>query len=687
MGEQNVILPRNQKDIQDFVKRLLQDTHAMEQMLHQELFETDNIRIGAEQEFNLVDQHFKPASLNLEVIDKLKNDLFTTELARFNMECNVEPLEFKGTCLSDMENQINTLLDQVRKVAHEFDTDIILTGILPTIRKSDVEIEHITPIPRYHALMEAILKLRGESAMTLSIKGIDELITKHKSPMVEASNTGFQVHLQVTPDDFAQKYNIAQAIAGPAMAAATNSPILFGKRLWKETRIALFQQSIDTRDMRDHLRDRSPRVMFGHDWVKKSILEIYREDIMRFRTLLTGTNLPNSVEELAKGRLPALKALIIHNSTVYRWNRPCFGVNDKAAHLRIENRVLPAGPTVADEMANAALWLGLLNGLGDVYPDITKVMDFSDAKANFVKVCRNGLDVTFAWVNKKKYPATELLKKELIPIAKEGLRKNNVAKADIDHYFDILEGRLKTGRTGAQWMLDSYGKLLKETTKDEALLALTASTIKNQSETNPKPVHTWNLASVESLAGTEFSTLTVENVMTTDVFTVQKLDILDLATEMMNNQGIRYIPVEDKAGNLVGLLTSRMLLAYYGKTHSRIKDETPLVQDIMLENPITIEPTAPITEALEIMQEKQIGSLPVVQNNELVGIIVEQAFLKITGRLIRRLSEGQELKVQDSLKKSVKSKRKVQKVIKKVEKAKVSKAAKSRKTTKKRKKS
>jgi len=635
MGEQNVILPKSQKDVQNFMKRLLKDTQALEKMLIEKLFETDITRIGAEQEFNLVDKHYKPACLNLEILEKLNDPIFTTELARFNMECNVDPLEFKGKCLSEMENQIKGLLDKVRGVAREFDTDIILTGILPTIRKSDVEMDNITPIPRYKALMQAILKLRGESSMTLQINGIDELMAKHNSPMVEACNTGFQVHLQVDPDDFTKKYNMAQAIAAPAMAAATNSPLLFGKRLWKETRIALFQQSVDTRVSKSHLRDLSPRVMFGNDWVKKSILDIYREDIMRFRILLSSTNAQDSIKALSKGVMPDLNALQVHNSTIYRWNRPCYGVVNNVAHIRIENRVLAAGPTVQDEMANAALWLGLLNGMEDHYPDITKVLDFADAKSNFGKVCQNGLDVAFSWVNNKKYNAKELLLKELIPIAKEGLKKNKIDSKDINRYMEILEDRLESGQTGSQWMLDSYAKLIKETSKDEALLAITASTIKHQQ--TDEPAHKWELASVDDLQGSEFSSLKVEEFMTTDLFTVHANDIIDLAVEMMNSQRVRYIPVEDEDGCLVGLLTSSLLLRHYGKRAIWKSDKNILVKDVMIKKPFNISPSDSISKALEIMQTNDVGSLPVIQDQELVGIIMEQDFLKITGRLIRRL--------------------------------------------------
>jgi len=636
MGVQNVVLPKTKKDEQEFVKYLLRDTQALEKMLMEQLFETDTIRIGAEQEFNLIDDHYKPSCTNLEVLEKLKNPLFTTELARFNMECNIDPVEFKGKCLSKVEKQIIQLLGKARKVAQGFGDDIILTGILPTIRKSDVNLDNITPVPRYDALMNAILKMRNEGSMSLNIEGVDEMRTKHSSPMVESSNTGFQVHLQVKPDEFAARYNIAQAICGPALAMAVNSPLLFGKRLWHETRIALFQQAVDTRTAHIHLRDRSPRVMFGNKWVTKSILEIYKEDIMRFRVLLSATDYEDSLKTVIDGGIPSLFALLVHNSTVYRWNRPCYGVAGGVAHLRIENRVLPAGPTVVDEMANAALWLGLLNGMGDHYPDITQRMEFDDAKDNFFKACRQGMDTSFTWVDERKISAKELMLKELIPIAKEGLLKNKVDKDDVNRYFEILEERASTGKTGASWMLNSYNKIAKKHSKDEAILAVTACTLQHQK--TEMPAHTWPLASVENLEGSEYTTLTVESFMTTDLLTVFKDDILDLAAEMMNTQRLRYIPVEDEDGCLVGLLTSSLLMRHYNRNYFWDSKDTPLVKDVMISNPLTITGSEPIRAALELMQENNIGSLPVVEGDDrtLMGIIMEQDFLKITGRLLKQ---------------------------------------------------
>jgi len=397
MGEERVRLPNSREESQDFLKALLRDVRAMEKMLTEDWFEEQTIRIGAEQELCLIDRNGKPMPVALELLRILDDSDFTTELARFNLETNLDPLPFEGSCLSALEQNILTKLDIARQKIRTIDGQIALAGVLPTVRKSDLDVSNITPLPRYHALCDAINKLRGDT-YDLRIQGTDELLMQFDTPLLEACNTGFQVHLQVAPSEFVNKYNIAQAIAGPVLAGAVNSPLLFGKRLWSETRIALFHQSVDTRKVQDHLRESSPRVTFGNQWLKESILEIYREDIARYRVILSA-NVKEDVEALMEqGIAPQLMALQVHNGTVYRWNRPCYGINGGKPHLRIENRVFPSGPTVTDEIANAAFWLGLLNGLGNHYADITEHLDFEDARMNFFAASKMGLDTTFTLV-------------------------------------------------------------------------------------------------------------------------------------------------------------------------------------------------------------------------------------------------------------------------------------------------
>ncbi len=634
MGVETVKLAESKEQVQEFIKYLLKDIRAMERMLEGDLFETDTVRIGAEQELCLVDKYAKPAPISMELLEVLNDKDFTKELAKFNLETNLEPLVFKGTCLSQMESNILKQLEKAREAIRQFDGDIVLAGVLPTIRKSDLDIENLTPLPRYHALCQAINKLRGDE-YDLRIQGMDELLMRFDSPLLEACNTGFQVHLQVAPGEFVNKYNIAQAITGPVLASAVNSPILFGKRLWAETRVALFHQSVDTRQVGDHLRDSSPRVTFGNEWLKNSILDIYKEDIARYRVMLS-SNVNEDVDEiLDRGEIPKLMALQVHNGTVYRWNRPCYGVSNGKPHLRIENRIFPSGPTVTDEIANASFWLGLLNGMGDHYPDISLELDFDDARMNFIAASKLGLDTKFKWINDKRYSAVELITQELLPIAGEGLEIAGVNKGDITSYLDIIKERTESAQTGSYWMVKSYNSLTKkDVTREQALTAITNAMIKNQRK--GEPVHKWSLAKTDDLELWQPSSLLVEEFMTTDLFTVQKDDIIELVANLFEWRRIRYVPVEDNSKHLVGLITMRMIFREFNNIVHNNGSSSKSVGEIMIKNPITIHPEASILEATDIMDSQSIGCLPVVKNNRLVGIITEQNYMTITARLLRR---------------------------------------------------
>jgi CBS domain-containing protein/gamma-glutamylcysteine synthetase len=635
MGEQKVSLVDNQKQMQRFVKSLLNDVSALEHMLHNDWFESDVTRIGAEQEMVMVDKTtFKPSLVAMEALDKMQHYPWVeTELAKFNLETNLEPRVFEKDCFSLLEQENTEKLNKIQEVLDGMNTSIVLTGILPTLRKYHLEMENLTPKKRYFALMEALNKQLIGQSYELRIIGIDELLVKHSSPLLEASNTSFQVHLQVAPNDFVKMYNIAQALAGPMMAISANSPVVFGKRLWHETRIALFQQSLDTRTSHDHMRERSPRVSFGRDWVHHSIMEIYKEDIARFRVLLSSDVEEDSLAMIREGQVPKLRALQVHNSTVYRWNRPCYGISENGKpHLRIENRILPSGPTVLDEVANACFWLGCMIGMADEVDDIREKMSFVDARDNFGKAAKFGIDSKFTWFYDQKISAEDLIL-QLLPIARKGLRKQNVDENDIERYLSVIQGRAEKHMTGARWMLRAFTKLHENSNTDEALSVLTATMIQNQQSN--KPVHEWEMPSIDDLKMYRPSHLKVSEFMLTDLYTVQKDDIVDLVAELMDWNMIRYTPVEDTKGKLVGLVTARLLLRHYIKNRHNPK-KTVLVSDIMIQKPITVTQETNIVDAMKLMRENKIGCLPVVNGEELVGLIAETDFLKITARLIER---------------------------------------------------
>jgi len=636
MGIQTVKLAKTQRQIQLFEKHLLQDVRAMERMLNEGWFDDKETRIGAEQELCIIDKNYRPASMCMEILEKANNPNFTTEFAKFNAEINLTPRPFRKSCLRDMEEEIKASLAEFANVASELDVEPLLIGILPTMRKFDISIENLTPLDRYYALCKAINKLRGD-VYELRVRGIDELIMKHDSPLLEACNTGFQVHLQVHSKEFVHMYNIAQAITAPVMAAAVSAPILFGKRLWKETRIALFQQSVDTRTTSDHLREFSPRVTFGNKWLDKSILEIYKEDIVRYRILLSTELTEDVMDKIDSGEVPELKALSVHNSTIYRWNRPCYGITNGKAHLRIENRILPSGPSVIDEMANAAFWLGLMNGYRHEIKDVTKLMEFDSARTNFANAAQHGLDTKFTWFNGKKVSASKLILNDLLPLAEKGLKYANVDTKDIDKYLGVIHDRVESGITGSQWMLNAYAKLRKETTNEDVLTILTASTLKNQKKNIP--VHKWKMPKLDDGLKLDHHSLLVEEFMDRDLFTVQPDDIVALVAEIMDWQEVRYVAVENDKGDLVGLTTSRMLLRHFNGVH-RYDEEPVPVKSIMTRKPITIAPEATIKEAMDKLQKHNIGCLPVIKSKRLIGIITANSFLNITKRLLSGSKKG-----------------------------------------------
>ena len=601
---------------------MLLDARALEKMLDDGCFEQGVTRIGAEQELFLVDSNHCPAPVSLKVLEQIDDPHFTTELASFNLEINLDPLEIGADTLTRLERQMNELLEKAHRAAAEVGVEVLMTGILPTLEKADIAIENMAPIPRYFALAEAMYRLRGRD-FEFHIKGPDELTLKHDSVMAEACNTSFQLHFQVEPASFARLYNIAQALAGPTLASASNSPLFLGKRLWRETRIALFQQAVDTR-RGSHRRLQQPRVSFGERWLDESVLEILREDIARFRLLVSTEVDQDPFAVLARGETPTLKALCLHNGTIYRWNRPCYGISNGLPHLRIENRILPAGPTVIDEVANAALWFGALKALDDELGDIRDHLAFDVVKENFLVAARLGPRAQLQWLGDASLPASKLVADELVPRARAGLKA--LGFEDGDRYLDVIEERMLSRRTGCQWLLDSLGDMREASTMTERLACLAEATIANQKE--GKPVHTWSRARLRESDDWQKHYATVASLMTTDLFTVNENDVIDLAASLMDWRHIRHVPVEDNTHRLVGLVTHRQLLRVLAEHYGEPKRPIP-VREVMLRDVVTVEPDTSSLEAVSLMRERQVACLPVVENGRLVGVVSERDFMKI----------------------------------------------------------
>ncbi|HMS41967.1 MAG TPA: CBS domain-containing protein [Pyrinomonadaceae bacterium] len=629
MGEKKVSTTADESRLRQFTKAVLNDLQTMEKMLADGLMEENALRIGAEQEMFLVDSAMHPAPIVLEILENAKDKRLTTEIGRFNIEANLTPLEFSGDCLSKLENELNELVRIVKNSARELNADAVLCGILPTIQLSDLVESNLTPNPRYLELNRILTHLHGNERL-IHIKGLDELRLHLKDTFTEFSNTSFQVHLQVPIKDFAKYYNWAQAITAPVLASAVNSPVLLGHRLWHETRLALFQHAVDERSPVHQERNRPARVSFGRDWVRNSILETFHEDVARFRIILTRDLEENSLESLKQGKIPSLKAWQMHNGTIWRWNRACYGVMNNKPSLRIEARFLPSGPTVADEMANAAFFLGLMIALPEEFGDVTEKMSFDDAKTNFFSAARFGLKSQINWFGGETWRGQRLILEELLPRARHGLRSVGIEAKDIERYLGILEERVSQEKTGASWILDSLAAMDKRAKPNVRMRSLTAAMLANQ-ETG-KLLHEWGLAEIPEQSDWIDNYKTVEQFMVTDLFTVRPEDIIDLAANLMHWKHVRHVPVEDHEGKLVGIVSHRDLLELFALGKTGGKSEI-VVRDVMKKKLITVAPETPTLEALFLMREKNIGCLPIVKNDKLVGLITAYDFLTVSTRL------------------------------------------------------
>lgn len=617
--------------IRAFTKSILRDLRALERMLKEGRIEKDIRRFGAEQEVFLTGRGWRPAPLALQLLERVGGDPFTTELALFNMEVNLPPYRLEGRNFSRLEEELNRLLAQLREAARQENGEIVLTGTLPTLSKSDLSLDQITPKARYFTLNEALNSMRG-GEYQLRIEGSDELILQHDSVMLESCNTSCQIHLQVGAEEFAQVYNSAQLITAPVLAAAVNSPLLFGRRLWAETRIALFQQSLDTRSATPYVRDLAPRVRFGDQWLKGSVTGLFEEDLARFRVLMSGKVEEDPFEALDQDRTPRLQALQLYNSTVYRWNRPCYGISEGKPHLRIECRALPSGPTVIDEVANAVLWIGLTLGALERFGDPADRMDFSDVKSNFLAAARHGLHAGLRWIDGRTMGAAPLILEILLPLAEEGLELAGVDSGDADRYLGVIRDRVTSGQTGSEWSLRSLTSMAGTGTLSERLAAITAATARRQEEGTP--VHEWALARLEEAGGWTHTYLRVEQYMTTDPVTVNEDELVDLVAFMMDREKIRHIPVEDRDHRLVGVVSYRALLRFMADASERGLDGAPPVKEIMEKNPVTVAPDTLTLEAIDLMRDREVACLPVTREGKLVGLITERHFMPIAYELM-----------------------------------------------------
>lgn len=459
---------------------------VFEQMLAESRFDTDDPMVGMEVEFNLVDAHGDPALRNSEVLEAIDDPAFQTELGQFNVEINTDPVHLHADGLTRLESETRTRLNEAERRSAAVGAHLVMIGILPTLAPGHLERATMSPNPRYRLLSEQILAARGED-IVVDIAGVERLTTSSDSIVAEAACTSTQFHVQTSPAEFAAYWNASQAIAGIQLALGANSPYALGRQLWAETRIPLFEQATDTRSEELKAQGVRPRVWFGERWIT-SVFDLAEENVRWFPALLPIVDDEDPAEVLALGGTPQLGELRLHNGTIYRWNRPVYDISDGVPHLRVENRVLGAGPTVVDTIANAAFYFGLVRSLATTERPVWSQMSFSAAEENFHVAARDGIGARVYWPGVGQVSATELVLRRLLPLADAGLEAWGVPAQQRDHYLGIIEQRCVLQANGASWFVDQV-RGHDGVGRPDALRTALLEYVRRM-HTN-EPVHTW----------------------------------------------------------------------------------------------------------------------------------------------------------------------------------------------------
>lgn len=461
---------------------------VLARMLTESRFDFERPMTGLEIELNLVDGNCEPAMRNAEVLAAIADPSFQTELGRFNIEINVAPRRLAEGGFAPFEQAVRDALNTADARARQVDTYLVMIGILPTLMPEHVTLDSVSENPRYSLLDQQIFAFRGED-LEIVIEGVERLQMISDTIMPEAACTSTQVHLQVSPDEFASYWNAAQAIAGIQVAVGANSPYLFGHELVAESRIPLFEQSTETRSEELKAQGVRPRVWFGERWIT-SIFDLFEENSRYFPALLPITSEEDPIAVLDAGGVPRLDELRLHNGTVYRWNRPVYDISGDSPHLRVENRVLPAGPTVVDTMANAAFFSGLVRSLASDDRPIWSQMSFQAAHENFTAGIRGGINAEVYWPRVGQVKVTELVVRKLLPMAAEGLRHWDVEESEIGRLLDIIERRCLRAANGATWQTAEVARReAAGADRREALCGMLAAYL-DRMHSN-EPVHLW----------------------------------------------------------------------------------------------------------------------------------------------------------------------------------------------------
>jgi hypothetical protein len=476
MGQEITTTHFSQQDFEDFQHRLEAETLLLREWFDTGRLSEDHPVAGFEIEAWLLDDDYHPMPSNQAFLQAFDNELASPELAQFNIELNTHPHPLHHKVLSDLHQELITTCRQAGSCARQIGSRVLITGILPTLRASDLTLENMSNMRRYRALNEQVLNSRKGAPLHLEITGPEHLSEDHDNVMLEAATTSFQIHIQVPPKVAHHYYNASIIASAPMVAACANSPYLFNKELWDETRIPLFEQSVEVGGYDGAAHGPLRRVSFGSDYARQSIIEAFEENLEHFPALL-----PILFDE-SETVLPHLR---LHNGTIWRWNRPLIGFDDTGVpHIRIEHRVVPAGPSITDSIANAAFYYGLAQGL--MKSGLDRRMPFSEAKDNFYKAARNGLRAKVMWPGSEGHiPIRKLLLEELLPLAHRGLDELGIDEADSAHYLGIIRERVESGQTGSEWQRRFCAVHGRDMPK------LTAAILHFQH--TDRPVHEWDI--------------------------------------------------------------------------------------------------------------------------------------------------------------------------------------------------
>jgi hypothetical protein len=490
MGEKVTSAAYTPEQRRRYGEKMHQDLDVFKQMLDQRRFDFRRPLTGLEIELNLVDRNYQPSMSNAEVLARIADPGFQTEIGQYNIELNVNPRPMPGDAALELEADLRVSLNRAETLANETGAHIVMIGILPTVMPEHFNTEWMSAELRYATLNRAMVDARGEDIL-ISIEGAsgESLVMYSDSIGPESACTSVQLHLQVAPHEFAAHWNAAQALSGPQLAVGANSPYFCGKQLWHETRIELFSQATDTRSNELKNQGAPPRVFFGRRWID-SAAELFEENLEYFPPLLFQTTDEDPVAILEAGQTPSLSELRLHNGTVYRWNRPVYDVADGLPHLRVENRVLPAGPTILDTMADSAFYYGTLRMLAQGEPAIWTVMDFATAQENFLACARFGAGARVRWPGFGELSALDLVLRHLLPMAHEGLQQLGVSTAVRERYLGVIEARCIAGVNGASWQIEAVRRLEERGADRVTALQVMLQHYVKAMHTN-EPVHTW----------------------------------------------------------------------------------------------------------------------------------------------------------------------------------------------------